>query len=82
LLVERTIRRRLVIAESLGDRWDEPFRVVQVELLSAAIDALRRRTASTLSFSTSRCPTATAWKPFSPMHAHAGDVPIVVLSAY
>ncbi len=46
LLVEDDPDDVWVMRNLLGDRWDVPFDLVQVELLSAAIQR-RRKTAST-----------------------------------
>jgi serine phosphatase RsbU (regulator of sigma subunit) len=81
LLVEDDPDDVWVMRNLLGDRWDGPFELVNVELLSAGIERCAESRFDIilldLSLSDSR-----GLETFFVMHAHAGDVPIVVLSGY
>ena len=90
LMVEKRIRILLVeddpddvwvMRNLLGDRWDEPFEMVQVELLSAAIERSDEDRFDVILLDLT-LPDSQGLETFFAMHAHAGDVPIVVLSGY
>ena len=89
-MVERRIRILLVeddpddvwvMRNLLGDRWDAPFDLVQVELLSAAIERNGEDPFDVILLDLS-LPDSQGLETFFAMHAHAGNVPIVVLSGY
>lgn len=89
-MVERRIRILLVeddpddvwvMRNLLGDRWDEPFDLIQVELLSAAIERCDEDRFDVILLDLS-LPDSQGLETFFAMHAHAGGVPIVVLSGY
>jgi phosphoserine phosphatase RsbU/P len=89
-MVERRIRILLVeddpddvwvMRNLLGDRWDEPFDLVQVELLSAAVERCDEDRFDVILLDLS-LPDSQGLETFFAMHAHAGGVPIVVLSGY
>jgi serine phosphatase RsbU (regulator of sigma subunit) len=65
----------------LGDRWDEPFDMVQVELLSAAVERLAEGAFDVILLDLT-LPDSQGLETFFAVHAHAGQVPIVVLSGY
>ncbi len=65
LLVEDDPDDVWVMRNLLGDRWDGPFKLSHVELLSAAWSG-SASSSSTSSCWTCRCPTARAWRPSSP----------------
>ena len=81
LLVEDDPDDVWVMRNLLGDRWDEPFDLVQVELLSAAIERCGEDRFDVVLLDLS-LPDSRGLETFFAMHAHAGDVPIVVLSGY
>ncbi len=81
LLVEDDPDDVWVMRNLLGDRWDEPFDMVQVEMLSAAIERCLEDRYDVILLDLS-LPDSQGLQTFFAMHAHAGDVPIVVLSAY
>ncbi len=66
LLVEDDPDDVWVMRNLLGDRWDGPFELTHVELLSAGHGARQPTSLSTSYCLTFRCPTARGWKPFSP----------------
>ena len=65
----------------LGDRWDGPFKLTHVELLSAGLERLGESPFDIILLDLS-LPDSQGLETFFTMHAHAGDVPIVVLSGY
>lgn len=81
LLVEDDPDDVWVMRNLLGDRWDEPFDLVQVELLSAAIERCDEDRFDVILLDLS-LPDSRGLETFFAMHAQAGDVPIVVLSGY
>jgi phosphoserine phosphatase RsbU/P len=81
LLVEDDPDDVWVMRNLLGDRWDEPFDLVQVELLSAAVERCDEDHFDVILLDLS-LPDSQGLETFFAMHAHAGDVPIVVLSGY
>jgi phosphoserine phosphatase RsbU/P len=81
LLVEDDPDDVWVMRNLLGDRWDEPFDMVQVELLSAAIERCREDHFDVVLLDLT-LPDSSGLETFFAMHAHAGEAPIVVLSAY
>jgi phosphoserine phosphatase RsbU/P len=81
LLVEDDPDDVWVMRNLLGDRWEEPFELVQVELLSAAIERCAEDRFDVILLDLS-LPDSRGLETFFAMHAHAGNVPIVVLSSY
>jgi phosphoserine phosphatase RsbU/P len=79
LLVEDDPDDVWVMRNLLGDRWDEPFDLVQVELLSAAIQRCAEEPFDVILLDLT-LPDGRGLETFFSMHAHAGDVPIVVLT--
>lgn len=89
-MVEKSIRVLLVeddpddvwvMRNLLGDRWDGPFSLTQVELLSAAIERCAEDPFDAILLDLS-LPDSRGLETFFAMHAHAGDVPIIVLSGH
>ncbi|MEN6457464.1 MAG: SpoIIE family protein phosphatase [Thermoguttaceae bacterium] len=81
LLVEDDPDDVWIMRNLLGDRWDEPFDLVQVELLSAAIERCSETAFDVILLDLS-LPDSQGLETFFAMHAHAGEVPIVILSGY
>jgi phosphoserine phosphatase RsbU/P len=81
LLIEDDPDDVWVMRNLLGDRWDEPFDLVQVELLSAAIERCEEDHFDVILLDLS-LPDSQGLETFFAMHAQAGDVPIVVLSGH
>lgn len=81
LLVEDDADDIWVMRNLLGDRWDAPFDLVQVELLSAAIERVLEETFDVILLDLT-LPDSRGLETFFAMHAQAGDVPIVVLSGH
>ena len=79
LLVEDDPDDIWVMRNLLGDRWDGPFELVQVELLSVAIERCAEEKFDVLLLDLS-LPDSDGLATFFTMHAHADQVPIVVLS--
>ena len=81
LLVEDDPDDVWVMRNLLGDRWDEPFDLVQVELLSAAIERCAEDAFDVILLDLT-LPDSQGLETFFAMHAHAGQVPIVILSGH
>ena len=81
LLIEDDPDDVWVMRNLLGDRWDGPFELIQVELLSVGIDRCNEGQFDVILLDLS-LPDSQGLETFFAMHAHAGDVPIVVLSGY
>jgi len=81
LLVEDDPEDVWVMRNLLGDRWDAPFQLAHVELLSAAIERCAEQRFDVVLLDLS-LPDSRGLETFFAMHAHAGDVPIVVLSGH
>ena len=81
LLVEDDPDDVWVMRNLLSDRWDTPFDLVQVELLSAAIERSAEDHFDVILLDLS-LPDSRGLQTFFAMHAQVGDVPIVVLSGY
>ena len=81
LLVEDDPDDVWVMRNLLGDRWDQPFELVQVELLSAAIERCEEDRFDVVLLDLS-LPDSQGLETFFAMLAHAGGAPIVVLSGY
>ena len=81
LLIEDDPDDVWVMRNLLGDRWDGPFELVQVELLSVGIDRCNEGQFDVILLDLS-LPDSQGLETFFAMHAHAGEVPIVVLSGY
>lgn len=87
-MAERRIRLLLVeddpddvwmMRNLLGDRWDEPFDMVHVELLSAAVERLAEDSYDVILLDLT-LPDSQGLETFFAMHAQADETPIVVLS--
>ncbi len=87
-MAERRIRLLLVeddpddvwmMRNLLGDRWDEPFDMVHVELLSAAVERLAEESYDIILLDLT-LPDSQGLETFFAMHAQADETPIVVLS--
>ena len=81
LLVEDDPDDVWVMRNLLGDRWDGPFKLSHVELLSAGLERLSEFRFDIILLDLS-LPDSQGLETFITMHAHAADVPIVVLSGY
>ena len=81
LLVEDDPEDVWVMRNFLGDHWDVPFELIQVELLSAAIQRCAEDKFDVILLDLS-LPDSHGLETFFAMYAHAGDVPIVVLSGH
>jgi serine phosphatase RsbU (regulator of sigma subunit) len=81
LLVEDDPDDVWVMRNLLGDRWDGPFKLSHAELLSAGLERLADCAFDIILLDLS-LPDSQGLETFFSMHAHAGDVPIVVLSGY
>jgi serine phosphatase RsbU (regulator of sigma subunit) len=81
LLIEDDPDDVWVMRNLLGDRWDGPFELVQVELLSAGIDRCTESQFDVVLLDLA-LPDSQGMETFFTLHAHAGDVPIVVLTGY
>jgi phosphoserine phosphatase RsbU/P len=81
LLVEDDPDDVWVMHNLLGGRWDVTFEMVQVELLSAAIQRCSEDSFDVILLDLT-LPDSTGLQTFFAMHAHAGEVPIVVLSGH
>jgi phosphoserine phosphatase RsbU/P len=79
LLVEDDPDDVWVMRNLLADRWDAPFDLAQVELLAAAIERCREDVFDVILLDLS-LPDSHGLETFYTLQAHAGDVPIVVLS--
>ena len=78
LLVEDDPDDVWVMRNLLGDRWDGPFKLSHVELLSAGLERLGEFVFDIILLDLS-LPDSQGLETFFTMHAHANDVPIVVL---
>jgi phosphoserine phosphatase RsbU/P len=81
LLVEDDPDDVWVMRNLLGDRWDGPFDLVQVELVSAAIERCAEGPFDVILLDLA-LPDSQGMETFFNVHAHADEVPIVVLSGY
>jgi phosphoserine phosphatase RsbU/P len=81
LLIEDDPDDVWVMRNLLGDRWDGPFELVHVELLSAGVERCAEGRFDVVLLDLS-LPDSQGLETFFTIHAHAGDVPIVVLSGY
>ena len=79
LLVEDDPDDVWVMRNLLSDRWDGPFELVQVELLSTGVERCAEGRFDVILLDLA-LPDSHGLETFFAMHAHAGDVPIVVLS--
>jgi sigma-B regulation protein RsbU (phosphoserine phosphatase) len=68
-----------VIRNLLCDRWGAPFELVNVELLSAAIERCQEEKFDVILLDLG-LPDSSGLETFFSIYAHAGNVPIVVLS--
>ena len=81
LLVEDDPDDVWVMRNLLGDRWDGPFKLTHVELLSAGLERVSDFTFDIILLDLS-LPDSQGLETFYTMHERAADVPIVVLSGY
>ena len=81
LLVEDDPDDVWVMRNLLSDRWDAPFELAQVELLSAAIERCEEGAFDVVLLDLT-LPDSKGLETFFAVHAHAGGVPIVVLTGY
>jgi len=81
LLIEDDPDDVWVMRNLLGDRWDGPFELVQTELLSGGIERCSQSHFDVILLDLT-LPDSRGLETFITMHAHAEEVPIVVLSAY
>ena len=79
LLVEDDPDDVWVMRNLLGDRWNVPFELAQVELLSAAIERCADEDFDVILLDLS-LPDSKGLETFFAMYAQANDVPIVVLT--
>src|SRR3972149_4871052 len=79
LLVEDDPDDVYVMRNLLGDRWGGPFELVNVELLSAAIERCQEEKFDVVLLDLG-LPDSSGLETFFSIFAYAGDVPIVVLS--
>ena len=79
LLVEDDPDDVWVMRNLLADRWDGPFDLVHVELLSAALEQVAAGGVDVVLLDLT-LPDSRGLESFLMMHARAGDVPIVVLT--
>ncbi|HEY4760325.1 MAG TPA: SpoIIE family protein phosphatase [Thermoguttaceae bacterium] len=79
LLVEDDPDDVYVMRNLLGDRWGGPFELVNVELLSAAIERCQEEKFDVVLLDLG-LPDSSGLETFFSIYAHAGDVPIVVLT--
>ena len=70
-----------IMRNLLSDRWDGPFELVHVELLSAGVERCAEAPFDIILLDLS-LPDSRGLETFFVMHANANDVPIVVLSGY
>jgi sigma-B regulation protein RsbU (phosphoserine phosphatase) len=81
LLIEDDPDDVWVMRSLLGDRWDGPFELVQVDLLSAGLARCANDSFDVVLLDLT-LPDSRGLETFFAMHAHASDVPIVVLTGY
>jgi sigma-B regulation protein RsbU (phosphoserine phosphatase) len=81
LLVEDDPDDVYVMRNLLGDRWDGPFELHNVELLSAAIQRCQEDRFDVVLLDLG-LPDSSGLETFYSLYAYANDVPIVVLSGY
>lgn len=81
LLIEDDPDDVWVMRSLLGDRWDGPFELVHVELLSAGMRRCAEDVFDVILLDLT-LPDSHGLETFIAMHAHAGGMPIVVLSGY
>lgn len=81
LLVEDDPDDVYVMRNLLGDRWSGPFELVHVELLASAIERCEEEKFNVVLLDLC-LPDSTGLETFFNLYAHAGEVPIVVLSGY
>lgn len=81
LLIEDDPDDVWVMRSLLGDRWDGPFELVQVDLLSAGLARCASDSFDVVLLDLT-LPDSRGLETFLALHAHVGDIPIVVLSGY
>ena len=80
LLVEDDPDDVWVMRNLLGDRWDEPFDMVQVELLSAAVERLAEDSFDVILLDLT-LPDSQGLETFFVVNSQADETPIVILSS-
>jgi phosphoserine phosphatase RsbU/P len=81
LLVEDDPDDVYVMRNLLGDRWDGPYELTQVELLASAVERCETEKFDVVLLDLC-LPDSTGLETFFNLYAHVGEVPIVVLSGY
>ncbi|MFW5692751.1 MAG: PP2C family protein-serine/threonine phosphatase [Thermoguttaceae bacterium] len=81
LLVEDDPDDVWIMRNLLSDRWDGPYDLVHVELLSAALELCARRRFDVVLLDLA-LPDSQGLETFFAMNAQVDDIPIVVLSGY
>jgi phosphoserine phosphatase RsbU/P len=81
LLIEDDPDDVYVMRNLLGDRWDGPFELVNVELLSTAVERCQEDRFDVILLDLG-LPDSNGLETFYSLYAYATDVPIVVLSGY
>jgi sigma-B regulation protein RsbU (phosphoserine phosphatase) len=81
LLIEDDPDDVWIMRNLLGDRWDGPYELIQVEMLSAGIRRCAEGGIDVVLLDLS-LPDSQGLETFLVMQAHAGGVPIVVLTGY
>ena len=81
LLVEDDPDDVWIMRNLLSDRWDTPFELAHTELLATGVTRCEEETFDIILLDLS-LPDSQGLETFITMHAHAGGVPIVVLSDY
>jgi len=81
LLVEDDPDDVWIMRSLLGDRWDGPFELIHVELLSAAVQCCKQREFDVILLDLA-LPDSQGLETFLTMVVHADGVPIVVLTGY
>jgi phosphoserine phosphatase RsbU/P len=81
LLVEDDPDDVYVMRNLLGDRWDGPYELTQVELLATAVERCETEQFDVVLLDLC-LPDSTGLETFFSLYAHVGEIPIVVLSGY
>jgi serine phosphatase RsbU (regulator of sigma subunit) len=79
LLIEDDPDDVWILRSLLGDRWDGPLDMVNVETLSSALEACRRDRFDVLLLDLS-LPDSQGLETFLQLYAQAGEIPIVVIT--
>ncbi len=81
LLVEDDPDDVWVVRNLLSDRWDGPYDLIHVELLSAALELCARRRFDVILLDLA-LPDSQGLETFFAVHAQVDDMPLVILSGY